>query len=673
MEKFYLVLILALLNTGIHAQNFKFGKVSEKEVLEKAHPIEKEANAAVLYRSVNTQYEYNSNQGFTLVTDVYERIKIYNKDGFNWATREINYYKNGSTRENISGLKGNTYNIIDGKLRDEKLKKDGIFEEDKTKYQIGTKFTMPAVTEGSVIEYQYTLRSPFITVIDDVLLQYTIPINEMDVTVTIPEFFGFKKHSNPKSPLDLTIKEGNKLFSQTSTSIQRDNPSVYTVAHTSKQNKVEYNQKIYSISKSNIPGLKEESHIDHLENYAAFIKWELQFTKFPNSTMENLAATWEGVSKSIYSDGGYDKELSRTNFFEKDLKQLLEGISSPHEKAIKIYDFVRSRVKWNDYLGFMAENGTNKAFKEGVGNVGDINLLLTSMLRHAGLNAHPVLTSTRNNGTPIFPTRRGFNYVISVVEFSDKEKVLLDATDPYASFGELPARARNWMGRVVKDKDISDWVDLMPTKQSRSKTAVSIQFGNDYKLKGKSISIMNGFYAKSFRENYINLNPDNYIGILEKNKGNIEITGIETENKKLFGEDIKESYVFELQDEVEAINDKLYLKPLLFLAEKENPFKSDVRSFPIIMDYPAVENKTINILVPEGYEVEFLPESAIFQLNEGAGTFRFITSQNGSFIRVESEIDFKNIVYSPLDYGPLKDFYAQIVEKHSEAIVFKKI
>lgn len=672
MKNCYSILLLLLFVSGIQAQNFKFGKVSEEEVLEKVHPLEKEANAAVLYRSVSTRYDYSPNSGFTLITDVHERIKIYNKDGFKWATRELNYYKDASRKEYISGLKGYTYNIIDGKLREEKLKKDGIFEEDKTKYQISTKFTMPAVTEGSVIEFEYSLRSPFVTSIDDILLQYTIPINQIEASVTIPEFFGFKKHSNPRSPLVLNINESNKLFTHTSMSVQRDAPGFKAVTHSSQQNKVEYNQKIYSFSKSNIPALKEESHIDHLENYAAFMKWELQFTKFPNSPIEDLAATWEGVTKSIYSDGGYDKELSRTNFFEKDLKQLLEGTTNPTEKAMKIYSFVKSKVKWNDYLGSMAENGTNKAYKDGVGNVGDINLMLTAMLKYAGLNANPVLTSTRNNGVPLFPTRNGFNYVVTAVELPDNQMVLLDATDPYASFGELPARAQNWNGRIVKDKDNSDWVNLMPNQQSQSRTTINLQLTEDRKIKGKSISIMNGYYAKSYRENYLNLNTDNYLGILEKDKGNIEISGLETENQKLIGEDIKETFVFELADGVEAINEKLYLKPLLFMAAKENPFKADARSYPIIFDYPAIENKTVNIMVPTGYEVEFLPESAIYQLNQGAGTFKFVTVQNGNFIRIESEVDLKNIVYTPLDYEALKQFYAQMVEKHTEAIVLKK-
>ncbi len=670
MQKITTSIFLILFTLSLQAQNFKFGKVSEEEVLEKFHPLEKDANAAVLYRSVRTYYSYSSN-GFTLVTDVHERIKIYNKDGFDWATKEILYYKNGSNKENVSGLKGYTYNIIDGKLKEEKLKKEGIFESELSKYQLSTKFTMPAVTEGSVIEFEYSLQSPFITSIDDMLLQYTIPINQMEASVTIPEFFGFKKHANPRSPLYLTINESDKLFTHTSTSNQRNGNS-YTVTHSTTQNKVEYNQKMYTVSKANIPSLSEESFIDYLYNYGAFLKWELQFTKFPNSPIEDLSVTWEGVTKSIYTDGGYESELKKSNFFEKDIDQLIAGVTDPVQKASKIFHFVKTKMKWNDYLGMMSESGTSKAYKEGIGNVGDINIMLVAMLKYAGLTADPVLVSTKNNGVPLFPTRKGFNYVIAGLEFGDK-LILLDATEPNAAFGELPERARNWNGRLVKDKEISSWVNLMPEVQSKNKTMVNVQFEKNLNMKGKVMHTMDGYYAKSYRDRYLKLDPERYLQILEEDKGNIEISDLTTENGDVIGAELKQNYMFDLKDGVEVINNQIFFKPLLFLAETENPFKADDRKYPIIFDYPSVFSQTINILLPEGYEIESIPESAMAHLNDGAGTFKFITRHNGNILRIETELDLKTIVYTPTDYEALKKFYGLMVEKYTEAVVLKRI
>lgn len=670
MKMFSPILMLFLLISTANAQDFKFGKVSIEEVEEKAHPLEKDANAAVLYRYVNTYYDYNKSMGFGLTTDVHERIKIYNKDGFDWASKEISYYRNGTDKESVIKLKANTYNIIGGKLVSEKLDKKSIFVEDRTKYEIITKFAMPAVTEGSVIEYSYSLKSPFVTTIDDMVLQYTIPINRIEASVKIPEFLAFTKHYNPRTPLIFKIDESRKSFSYTSSSIEQG--SFRNPGSTMQTSKVEYTQNIYSTNKDNIPSLKKEPHVDHLPNYAAFLKWELQYTKFPNSIINNLSQTWEAVTKSIYTDGGFDKELSSTKYFAKDLDELLEGINEPMAKAHKVFAFAKSKAKWNGYIGYMPESGGSKAYKTGEGNVGDLNLMLISMLKYAGLKANPVILSTKNNGVPLFPTRKGFNYVIAAVEMPGKV-ILLDATEENASFNELPSRARNWNGRIIRDKETSDWIDLMPREQSKKVATLNLEIGPEQILKGKSTSLLNGLYAKSYRDEYKSINQDMYIEILEKDKGNIQITDLDTEGHMEIGSEIKQTYNFELESGIENINGNLYLKPMLFNAENENPFKADTREYPIIFDFPSLDNRVVNVLVPQGFEVESLPESAIVQLNQGAGTFKFLTSQNGNYLRIESSLDIKNIAYSPTEYDALKKFYAQIVEKHSEAIVLKKI
>lgn len=669
MQKIYTTVILCLFFIFSNAQDFKFGKVSKEELLEKSHPLDKDANAAILFRNVETYYDYSPNKGFTLITNVHERIKIYNKEGFDWATREINYYKNSKGQENISGLKGVTYNMVGDKLVEDKLNKDGIFDEDVTKYQIRTKITMPAVNEGSVIEYEYSLRSPFVTTIDDIILQYTIPINVLDVKITIPEFLVFSKHFNPRSRLVFNIQESRKPFSLTSSSMER---SGFRVGEQSvSTSKIEYQQNKYSLLKTAIPALKEENHIDFLSNYAAFIKWELQYTKFPNSIIENFTQTWEGVAKSIFNDGGYEKELGRTNYFQKDLDQLLQGETVPLKKAQKIYAFAKAKVKWNGYLGYEAESGGSKIYKDGEGNIGDINLMLTAMLRYAGLKANPVLVSTVNNGIPLFPTRKGFNYVITSVDLNG-ERILLDATEENASFGELPKRARNWNGRIIQDKENSDWVDLMPKTQSKNSYSLKIEIEDENNLIGKSINILTGLYAKSYRDNFKNLNADSYIEILEKNKGNIEIANVETDGQLLIGSDIKETYTFEIKSGVDKINDKLYIKPLLYLSETENPFKADKRSYPIIFDFPLRDSRVVNIIIPEGFEVESLPENSIAQLKGESGIFKYLTSQNGKYLRIESILELNNLVYTPDDYENLKQFYAFMVEKHSETIVLKR-
>ncbi len=86
-----------------------------------------------------------------------------------------------------------------------------------------------------------------------------------------------------------------------------------------------------------------------------------------------------------------------------------------------------------------------------------------------------------------------------------------------------------------------------------------------------------------------------------------------------------------------------------------------------------LKKNTVNFLIPKGYEIEALPESLITRINDGEGEFKFLVHQNGRYLRLEAEFTLENIIFLPTHYNALKEFYAQMVEKQTEAIVLKKV
>src|SRR5690606_25947491 len=184
MKKLTYLLIFIAFN-WTNAQDYRFGKVSMDELQESAYPGDPEANAAILYLNQKTYYDYVQSEGFVQITEVYKRIKIYNKDGNEWATEEIELRDDGSKRESVVSLKAVTYTLENGKIEATKLKKDGMFDEKNNKYWKTSKFTMPNIKDGCVLEFEYKITSPYIS-IRDINLQYGIPIKELDMYVRIP-------------------------------------------------------------------------------------------------------------------------------------------------------------------------------------------------------------------------------------------------------------------------------------------------------------------------------------------------------------------------------------------------------------------------------------------------------------------------------------------------------
>ena len=664
------VLLLVALN--LQAQNFKFGKVSKAELAEKVHPKDSSANAAVLFKRESIRFDYRQGDGFTQVRTIHERIKIYNKEGFNWATKKVRLYNaSGQSSEDLYKLKAYTYNLVDGKVKDDKLKNEGIFEEELNKYWKVKSFTMPNIKEGCIIEFTYEISSPF-KAIDDLEFQYTIPINTLEVVVKTPEYFIYNKVLNPQTTYLPKIEETSSSRSESITSTSVSNGSGGGRYSDTSVSQLTINEKVIKVNETDIPALKDEPFIDNLGNYQAKLQMELTAIKFPNEPYKNLSNSWDAVTKTIYEADSFGNQIDKSGYYEDDIDALIADLSDNAQKAFVIYNHVKSKVKWNGYYGFSTDAGVRKAYKEGVGNVADINLMLVSMLRYAGITANPVLISTKSHGVPLFPTRKGFNYVICFVE-DENVMSLLDATDENATFNTLPSRDLNWQGRVIRKNGSSTWIDLAPRKVSKDITGLNIKINSDLSAEGKVRSQKFDYMAKRYRDKYADASDETYIKALEKDKGDLVISNLNIEGKNDLLKPVKITYEYIMDNAVEEIGDKLYFSPLLFLSTQENPFKQDERKLPIDLVYPMSDKYMINIMLPEGYDVESLPENGALDFADKTGQFKYLVNQNGRFLQVNVELNINTSFILSENYTFFKQFFAQAIEKESEKIVLKKM
>ena len=671
MNKIVLVVTLFIAIQFTQSQDYKFGKVSKTELNETENRLDPEANATVLYRKQYIHFVYVQGEGFLQKNEIHERIKIYNKDGFNQATKVISLYnESNDSEQELIGLKAVTYNLEGGKISETKLKKDGIFVEETNKYWKTKKFTMPNIKEGSVIEYKYIISSPFLQV-GEIDFQQQIPIKKLDFKFSAPEYFVYKQHMNLKADFYPKLIESKDRGIIRFTNKSRTEGNGFSAVKTSfESSNVEFTEHIVLVNEENIPALKQEPMVSNLEIYKAQVLFELNYTKWPNEPMENYATTWEKVSKKIYQYPEFGAELKKSSYYKNDIDALLSGINDPSEKVHLIYNFVKSNVKWNGFEGFYAYDGVRKAYKDHAGNVADINLMLVSMLRYAGLDANPVLVSTRDNGIPLYPTRNGFNYVIGSVQL-ENGYVLLDATDKFLTVNTLPTRALNWQGRLIRKDGTSSWVALNPNKPSKELTSLNVKINSDLSIEGKVRNHFTDYRALSYRDEYENHSDEEMIESLQEDS-EIEISNFEVKNKDDLSKPILQSYDYNYSDAIEQIGDKLYFSPLLFLKEEENPFKQESRKYPIDFIYPREGKYIVSIMLPEGYIVESLPEKSKIVFNVDDGVYSCLVRQNGKMIQLTMDLKLNKTLILPSDYEVFKQFYQIMLDKQSEKIVLSK-
>jgi hypothetical protein len=435
-----------------------------------------------------------------------------------------------------------------------------------------------------------------------------------------------------------------------------------------------YTIDVFSFEGNMIPALRNnEPFISSIRNYRGGMKFELTQTNFLplQGRLKTFSNSWEDVSKQIFKSSSFGTELKKSSYYKKDLEKILTTSKTNSDKIVSIFKYVKKHVKWNGNYSKYTDNGVKKAYKEGVGNVADINLMLTAMLRSAGLEANPVLLSTRTNGFPILPTLNGFNYVIALVELGGGDTILLDASEEFSLPNMLPTRTLNWQGRKVTREGNSSWVKLISSKHASEENTVIVKITDDMMVEGMIRTKYDNLNALNYRKNNNHIKEADLITKLEE-KYSLEIENYKVLNKDVLEKGIIRNVKFLSEDLIEEINGKLYVEPLLFLSEHKNPFKLEERKFPVDFATPWKDKNTVSIQIPEGYKIEVLPKPIAIGLPDDLGVFKYQVTQRGKKISAMSILQFNKAVIIPQYYDYLKAFYSQMVTKQSEKIVLIK-
>ncbi|MBF4465856.1 DUF3857 domain-containing protein [Flavobacterium sp. LC2016-12] len=648
------LVFLILVNSKINAQKYELGKVTIAELQEKSNAKDSAAPAAILFKKGRTFFTYTQGKG-VVTNNVYEfRIKIYKKEGLSWANQKVSYYIG---YENLSDdivkfSNAATYNLENGEIVKTRLNSEGSFKNKINKYWNEASITLPNVKVGSVIEFKYVLKSENIVRLPDFDFQYDIPVCYFEYKTEIPEFFIYKSLLVGTSKIETTadVVTSNQVFASGYKQIN----SFYT--------------------SKDIPSLTEEPFVDNVNNYKGSIQNELERERYPDKPVVNYTNTWEGVATSIFKNRDFGEELKATDYFFDDLKVILQKTDSKNERVSLIFQFVQNRMNWTGKRGYFVDKGVKKAFEEKSGNVAEINFILISMLKSAGIEANPVLVSTVENGVPVFPNRTVFNYVIAAAEI-DGQKILLDATNKFTAPDILPLNVLNWKGRLIKEDGSSEEIELIPKNVSKDNYTIIASINTNLEeIQGKVRIKKTNYDALRFRETYSNKNEDSYLEKLENDLGNIEIQDYIIENKKEdLSKPIQEEFNFKAKHSYDRIGGKIFLKPILFFTDINNPFKQEKRQMPVYFGYPGQDIYNVFLDIPDGFVVESLPKPirVVTENRDASYTMNMISEENKVHIQVVKEIN--KYIFATDDYDMLKDFFQNIIVSQNEKIVLKRI
>jgi hypothetical protein len=351
----------------------------------------------------------------------------------------------------------------------------------------------------------------------------------------------------------------------------------------------------------------------------------------------------------------------------------IEKIENELEKAKLIYEYVQSNFTWNEEYHIFKDISLNETLKTKTGRVSEINLLLFNLLKTYDIDVKPVLLATRNSGIPtkLYPVISEFNYLIVQIKIGDNT-YLLDATDKFLSFGELPFRCLNYYGRLLDFKNGSSWIDIRPLENNNVLHRLSLKFNDDDILEGtinskyqdhNAISKKKAFFLNknSYKEDFKNSNPN--IDVID----HMVKTELKTDN--IYEEELNIEY----SDFNEAAN-KLFLDPFLIKFFNENPFKLQERTYPIEFGYTNNFTYMAQFDLENRYEVVSIPEAFNIGLPDNSGSISFNPTTVEDKLIIVFKVSLKSEVYSPILYDHLKQFFNKIIDTQSKTLIeLKKI
>ncbi len=666
--RFTALLLLTGLAWGLQAQivnpgKVRFGKFSDEEIQLKAYAPDPDAEAVVLFDEGKIWMDYDpTTNSFELMMERHQRIKILKGTGVDYATFVFRLSNSTTTtsKEEVINIKGVTFNSANGESEEIKLTKEGIFEESISDGLDQLTITFPQVKEGAIIDLKYTYKSDYVSYIPTWHFQRSIPTDYSYFEAVFPEYYIYS--------VDMKGFFNDRLLENTVA--EKGSRSLILSGGKNGNQQIDFGTRAYRWSAKEIPGLKSETLSPAASNYFFRVDFELASVNFPGQLGRSYSQSWDDIAAFYRKLSGNRPYLDPKKEVAEMVVEWTNGIDTPAEKLIVIYEQVKKRLEWDGRYRIAASNTPAKLLELSTGSSGDLNFFLISALRAAGIVANPVLVSTRNNGylSLARPSLQQFNHVIVQVTLPDNSSFLLDASHDDVPLPLLPTQNLNDRGRLILE-ETSAWVDLKAPSDHKTALQLKLALQPDGTLSGTAKYKASGYASL---ENRRELKEETALQQhLEKWTGQtlsaLEITGFDNSY-----EDINVAAQMDASGAVMNNENLYYINAIMASHYPENPLTTETRLFPIDLQTPQDYVYVLQLELGEGIVIEEIPESINFALPEGKGRYslRFI-ELNGN-LQIIEKLSFSDPFFYAQEYAALKNFFDLVIEQQQAMVVLRK-
>ena len=580
------------------------------------------------------------------------RIKVFDAAKFNGAMVSVPYYSNVQSPEHLSYVKAQMFTPNGGKIG---IKGKNFVNNINEESWSNRSFTFPEIKNGAVLEYRYEIISSRISALKDWYFQENIPVRFSEVSLEMPNWFRYDYLFQGTGDLQYSEDEEKSIDIRINT---------ITKVRT-KRYRME-----------NIPAMKIEPFTSNINDNRSRLRFQLKEIRFPNGTRRSYMTTWQDLTEKLLKNEQFglqiNDELNHNSLFNSETNAIIKSTASTKDKANQLYQYLNKTVRWNDQYNIYSPINLNESFLLKKANSGELNLMLIVLLRKAGIDANPLLVTTRSKGKVVrfFPIDNQFNHILVHAILNDTD-ILMDVSNELRPINLPRADAINEMGWLVA-KENARWVDIEVPFSSETYYA-DLTLGEDGSLKGKIKGDIKGLSALECRTKHQKatdgnlFNPKWMAQFPQMKKDAFAIHNVDNTMKPF-----QVSMNCHIPNASTKSGAYLLFKPMLFSTITENPFTDMERLYSIEFPCPMKEKYIMNLNIPDGYRVEKLPKSLHLILPNEAAQFHYLIKQKDNTIQLVSRVTLKETNYPAAQYLRIKNFFEEVVKKQNEEIVLVK-
>ena len=499
------------------------------------------------------------------------------------------------------------------------------------------RFSIPEVAVGSLVDYSYEIE----------------------------EF----------NPFDKNLFQGRSYF-------QGSSPVGESVLRVS----VPHDKKLYYVAKNCEGYASEPEKLDGVDT----IIYSWKFTNMPPITPEPYMPSYRDIIPAVYfslnKDFTYihnklkpmfEKRFKLTELVKKQVDKIVKCAKSLDEKIARLYKFCQKEIRYISIKGNLASNQVGhpaeETLKNKYGDCTDKGMLLATMLKHIGVEAYPVGIRTNSAGRAvrdigIFDD----NHCITEVHLDGRifylDSTATDFRYPYFRPDDHGTIADNAMLQTLNP------VPLPPPEDNAVQVVRNIKLHADGTTEIDFNSEQNGSSEAYFRQSARNLKPEEYEKQIRASVAALTADyelKIATHSDPLdFSRPFKARSAYTLNKFApKSGRFMIFSIPYFELSFPEISLKE--RVYPIEYTTTRLKTEEINIEVPEGYQVNYLPTP--LRVQSPYVEFEVIYDQQGNKITITRKLAFPRRIIPVHEYDKYKSHLEKIALSSKERIFLEKI